>query len=340
MTEVLILDALRAAAPLDGLAPTSLDGVGALVRRLVERRGLHGVEELILGRSQRAGPAGLQDPARAVALAAGLPLSVGGFTVDRGGCAGLQALACGTRAIASGDRDVVVVAAASWGAAAPAAPCDAVAWRSSRLVEEEAVSLLRERFGLSPDDELRWAEGSVERASASAHLHARDLLGPSLAVPADGHGMTTAPKAEGAVALVLGTTHAAERLGVEPRARIVTVADAALDPGWRGLAAGQAALRALERASLRAADLDLVELDEGHAAWSLASATHAGLPLRRCQLHGGALALGHLGPAEGLRQALTLLGGLEESEARMGLCARGGADGQALAVVVDRARYA
>ncbi|RME25800.1 MAG: hypothetical protein D6798_08105 [Deltaproteobacteria bacterium] len=337
MTEVLFLDALATTAT-DG---ETLDGLGRLVARLLALRGLHGVEELVLGRPAGAGPTGPQDPARAMALAAGLPLHTGGFTVDRAGASGLQALACGARAIASGDRDLVVVAATSLRASTTAPPCEAVAWRTSPVPDAEAVALLRQRFDLSPEDEARWAADSAARVEAHRALHE----GVGLHLPArtgedQAAVATTAPPISGAVAFALGSTRAAERLGVEPRARLVAVVDAALDPGWRGMAAGEAARRALERASLRPDEMDRVELDEAHAAWALASAHHAGLPLPRCRPAGGALGLGHLGPAEGLRLLLTLLGGLDEADARYGLCARPGADGQALAVIVDRARFA
>jgi acetyl-CoA C-acetyltransferase len=142
---------------------------------------------------------------------------------------------------------------------------------------------------------------------------------------------------DGAAALVVASASRAKELGREPRARIVAQASAGVDPKVMGLGPVPAVRRALEKAGLSAADIDLYELNEAFAAQSLAVIRELRLDPARVNVNGGAIALGHPIGASGARILVTLLHALEARGAKRGLAGLCIGGGQGVALVVDRA---
>jgi acetyl-CoA acyltransferase len=103
----------------------------------------------------------------------------------------------------------------------------------------------------------------------------------------------SSPLTDGAAAVLLTSAEAAERLELAPLARFVTFAVAGVSPEIMGIGPVKAIPKALERAGLTVADLDLVELNEAFAAQVLAVIREAGLDEERVNVNGGAIALGH-----------------------------------------------
>jgi 3-oxoadipyl-CoA thiolase len=112
---------------------------------------------------------------------------------------------------------------------------------------------------------------------------------------------------DGAAALLLTSAERAGALGLKPMARMVAAASAGVDPRSMGLGPIPAVRKALARAGLSAADLDLVELNEAFAVQALAVMDELGLPPERTNINGGAIALGHPLGCSGARLMTTLV---------------------------------
>jgi acetyl-CoA acetyltransferase family protein len=140
---------------------------------------------------------------------------------------------------------------------------------------------------------------------------------------------------DGAAAVVVASRAAAERLGRAPLGRIVSWATAGVDPTIMGIGPVPASRRALERAGLSIADLDLIEINEAFAAQYLAVERELKLPRERTNVNGGAIAIGHPVGASGARLALTLLHELRRRGGRYGLASLCIGGGQGIAMVVE-----
>lgn len=112
---------------------------------------------------------------------------------------------------------------------------------------------------------------------------------------------------DGAAAVLLTSAGKAQELGLKPMARIVASAAAGVDPRLMGLGPVPAVRKALARAGLTVADLDLIELNEAFAVQALAVMEDLGLPHERTNVNGGAIALGHPLGCSGARIITTLL---------------------------------
>lgn len=112
---------------------------------------------------------------------------------------------------------------------------------------------------------------------------------------------------DGAAAVLLASADKAEALGLKPLARIIASASAGVNPRLMGLGPIPATRKALERADLTVADLDLIELNEAFAIQALAVMDELGLPPERTNVNGGAIALGHPLGCTGARLMATLL---------------------------------
>jgi len=141
---------------------------------------------------------------------------------------------------------------------------------------------------------------------------------------------------DGASAIVVASGAAVERLGLVPRARVVTAASAGIAPEIMGLGPVPATEKALARAGLAIADLGAVELNEAFATQSLASIRRLGLDEALVNADGGAIALGHPLGSSGSRLVVTLLGRMEREDARYGLATMCVGVGQGQAMILER----
>jgi 3-oxoadipyl-CoA thiolase len=140
---------------------------------------------------------------------------------------------------------------------------------------------------------------------------------------------------DGAACVVLASEERARELGREPLARIVSSGAAGVEPGYMGVGPVPATRKALERAGLKAADVDLVELNEAFAAQVLASMRELGFEHDRLNVNGGAIALGHPLGASGARLLGTLAWELRRRGARYGVATMCIGVGQGLAAVIE-----
>ncbi|WP_418320456.1 acetyl-CoA C-acetyltransferase [Piscinibacter sakaiensis] len=154
----------------------------------------------------------------------------------------------------------------------------------------------------------------------------------------DKEGSVTAGNAsglnDGAAAVMVMTAKKAESLGLKPMARIASYATTALDPAFMGMGPVTASQRALQRAGWKAADLDLMEINEAFAAQACAVNKEMGWDTSKINVNGGAIAIGHPIGASGCRILVSLLHEMQRRDAKKGLASLciGGGMGVALAV--------
>jgi acetyl-CoA acyltransferase len=156
-----------------------------------------------------------------------------------------------------------------------------------------------------------------------------------------GMGTVTAgnssPLNDGAAALLVMSEESARRLDLRPIARVRATAVAGVDPCVMGTGPVPATQKALRRAGLTLADIDLVELNEAFAAQAIACIRMLGLDEGKVNVRGGAIALGHPLGASGARIATTLLHAMQDQDAALGLATMCIGVGQGIAVVFERA---
>ena len=154
----------------------------------------------------------------------------------------------------------------------------------------------------------------------------------------DKEGSVTAGNAsginDGAAAVMVMSEQRARQLGLQPLARIKAFAASGVDPKIMGMGPVPASRRALEKAGWKAADLDLMEINEAFAAQACAVNKEMGWDTSKINVNGGAIALGHPIGASGCRILVTLLHEMQRRDAKKGLASLciGGGMGVALAV--------
>ncbi|WP_433735506.1 3-oxoadipyl-CoA thiolase [Pseudomonas putida] len=379
-----------------GLAPVRPDDLAAqLMRALVERSPFRAeqIEDVILGCTNQAGEDS-RNVARNALLAAGLPVSVPGQTVNRLCASGLAALLDAARAVTCGEGELYLAGGVESMSRAPfvLSKSESAYSREAKLFDTtigarfpnpkvnaqygddtmpETADNVAHDYGIGREAADAFALASQQRyAKALADgFFADEILAVqapagrkgTLAVAADEHprpqanaedlaklkplfegGVVTAGNAsginDGAAALLIGSRALGEHHGVKPRGRILSGAASGVEPRVMGIGPAFAIPKALERAGLSLADMDLIEINEAFAVQVL-GCLHL-LNLRaddpRVNPNGGAIALGHPLGASGARLALTALRELERRGGRYAVVSLCIGVGQGLAVVIER----
>lgn len=179
------------------------------------------------------------------------------------------------------------------------------------------------------DDEHPRAETTLEQLS-------------SLKTPFRKGGVITAGNAsgvnDGAAAMIIASAEQASAQGLTPRARIVAMATAGVEPKFMGLGPVPAVRKVLERAGLNINDMDVIELNEAFAAQALGVMRQLGLAddAEHVNPNGGAIALGHPLGMSGVRLALAATLELERRNGRYALCTMCIGVGQGIALILER----
>ncbi len=146
----------------------------------------------------------------------------------------------------------------------------------------------------------------------------------------------SSPLNDGASAMLVMSEEKAASLGLTSIAKIRATAVAGVDPCVMGTGPVPATKKALKRAGVELADLDLIELNEAFAAQSLACMRMLKLDEAKVNVHGGSIAIGHPLGASGARIATTLLHAMVAKEATLGLATMCIGAGQGIATVLER----
>ena len=215
-------------------------------------------------------------------------------------------------------------------------PQRAVAAQQSGVFDEEIVPVtVRSKGGeqVVRTDEHPRADASLESLAALRPIRGK----------IDDEATVTAGNAsgqnDGAAVCVVTHPDEAERLGLRPLARLVTWGVGGVPPRTMGIGPVPATERALGRAGLDLADLDLIELNEAFAAQALAVTREWGFgesDHERMNVHGSGISLGHPVGATGGRILATLTREMERRGARYGLETMCIGGGQGLAAVFER----
>jgi acetyl-CoA acyltransferase 2 len=206
--------------------------------------------------------------------------------------------------------------------------CAHRAWTSGIMAEEVTPVEIKSKKGVTlidKDDHLR-PETTMEVLAKLPTVFKKD-------------GVVTAGNAsgivDGAAALVIAGGNAVKEKGLKPLGRIVSWATVGVDPTLMGMGPAPAIRKALEKANLKLADLDLIEINEAFAPQYLACEKELGLDRDRVNVNGGAIALGHPLGASGARLLLTLLLELRRRGKKYGVASACIGGGQGIAMIIE-----
>ncbi len=352
------------------LAKTRPDDVLAQVLKgLVQQTGISAteIEDVLVGCAFPEGEQGL-NIARMAVLMAGLPLSVGGATVNRFCGSSMEAVHIAAGKIAYGAGEVFIAAGVEsmsripMGGFNPSPNPDLYgampsAYMSMGLTAEHLCKNFpisrkeQEEFTLASHQKAAKANlapeiiaikaraGMVEKDGcirADTTLEAMAGLAPAF----DAGGMVTAatssPMTDGASAVLVTSEAYAKAKGLTPLARIKSFAVAGVAPENMGLGPVDASRRALARSGISVDDLDIIELNEAFAVQAMACIRELKLDPAKINLDGGALAIGHPLGATGARITGKAAQLLHSSGKRFALATQCIGGGQGIATVLEK----
>lgn len=228
------------------------------------------------------------------------------------------------------------------------------------LNQIDSAEMIAEKWGLSREAMEQFAFTSHQRAQAASDagwfrneiaplngLEVDETIRPgttmeglaSLRTVQEG-GVITAGVAsqncDGAAALLIASERAVKDHGLTPRARIHHLSVRADDPVWMLTAPITATQHALRKAGMTVHDIDLFECNEAFASVPMAWMKELGIPHKKVNVQGGAIALGHPLGATGARLMTTLLNALERTGGRYGLQTMCEGGGQANVTIIER----
>ena len=153
-------------------------------------------------------------------------------------------------------------------------------------------------------------------------------------------GSVTAANASGindaAAAVIVMSKEKADELGIKPLCTIKSYASAGVDPQIMGIGPVPSTKKALEKAGLTMADMDLIEANEAFAAQSIAVGRDLGIDPAKLNINGGAIALGHPIGASGTRILVSLIHAMQKQDAKYGLATLCIGGGQGTALIVEK----
>jgi len=163
---------------------------------------------------------------------------------------------------------------------------------------------------------------------------------PKLRPAFDKDGTITAANAskinDGAAAILIMSKEKAKQLNLKPMVKIISQASAAQAPEWFTTAPSKAIAKALKKAKLNAEDIDLWEINEAFAPVAMAAIDDFKLDIKKVNINGGAIAIGHPIGASGARIFTTLLHAMKKQNAKFGLATLCIGGGEASAIIVER----
>jgi acetyl-CoA acetyltransferase family protein len=350
---------------------------GQVLNALVDRNDVDPgqVEDVQFGCVTQIGEQGW-NIGRMVPLVAGWPESVCGTTVDRQCGSSMQANFNAATAIWSGQLDLVVSAGAEMMSRVPmgsnggdlsdklldrwqivpqgiSAEVIAAEWDISRE-ELDAFSLESHRRAIRASDEGRFANEIIPVDLTNPHvgvvfdvdetprrdtsMEALAALKPAFLLDGKVTAGNSSQICDGAAGVLIASEDAANRLGLEPRARFVAFGLAGVDPHRMLHGNPQACAAALARAGFAWDDMSVIEVNEAFASVAEQFIRDAQLGDRREDVNpnGGGISLGHPLGATGARITATLLNELERRDARYGIASMCIGFGQAIAAVIEK----
>lgn len=356
---------------LAGVRPDTL--AAGVVRGLLQRTDLDPalLEDVILGCAYPEASQG-NNLARIVGLLAGLPHEVGGMTVNRFCGSSMQAVHIAAAQIEAGMGEAFLCVGVESMTMVPqggfnfspnpelqdttdayismgeTAENVAQRWNVSRA-DQEALAVDSHRKAAEARAQgrlageiipVRLASGDIVDAdgcirpttSAEALANLKPVFRPDGAVTAG----TSSPLTDGAAVVLVTSDAFAAKHGLKALARIKSFATVGVDPAVMGIGPIPATRKALARAGLSAADLDVIEINEAFSSQALACIRDLGLDPSKVNLDGGGLAIGHPLGATGARITGKAASLLAREGGRYALATQCIGGGQGIATILER----
>ncbi len=325
------------------------------------------IEDLLVGCAFPEGEQGL-NIARLAGLMAGLPLTVAGATVNRFCGSSMEAIHMAAGKIACGAGELFLCGGVESMTRVPMGgfnpspnPNLYAAMPGAYMAMGMTAENLCKQFDIARKDQEAFTLESHKKAAkadfskeiiaiktragevskdgcirADSTMEAMAGLAPAFDVNGTVTAATSSPVTDGAALTVVASEEYAVRNKLPMLARIKSFAVAGIAPEIMGMGPVDASRKALDRAGISIADLDVIELNEAFAVQALAVIGALGLPLEKINLDGGALALGHPLGASGARitgKAASLLAARGGKYALATQCIGGG---QGIATVLEK----
>jgi 3-oxoadipyl-CoA thiolase len=223
-------------------------------------------------------------------------------------------------------------------------------WKISRGAQDEFALQSQEKYFAALDngtwkDELMPVEIGEEKGSKKIidrdeHPRKTSLEKLSSLKPAFvKDGTVTAGNSsginDGAAAMLLASKESVTKYSLKPMAKVIAMAVAGVDPAIMGIGPVPATQKALKRASLSIANIDLIELNEAFASQSLACIHDLGIDSKKVNVNGGAIALGHPLGCSGVRLSTTLVHEMKRRGTKYGLATMCVGVGQGASVIYE-----
>jgi acetyl-CoA acyltransferase len=343
-----------------------------VVAGLIERTGVNpeDIEDLIVGCAFPEGEQGF-NVSRIIGMLSHLPIQVAGVTVNRFCGSSMQGIHMAAGAIQMNAGEAFICAGVESMTRVPMMGFNPMphpglyeSFPAVYMGMGETAENVATRYKLSREQQDEFALTSHQRADyARSHgLLADEIVtinGKASSISEDGcirpetdsdalaglkpafidQGTVTAgtssPLTDGASAVLVTTEDYAKTNGLEPLARIRSIAVAGCAPDVMGLGPINASRKALQRADIRADQLDVVELNEAFASQALACVQDLGLDLAKVNLDGGAIALGHPLGATGARITGKAAALLKREQKQFALATQCIGGGQGIATVLE-----
>jgi acetyl-CoA acyltransferase len=351
------------------------DLAAAVIRGLIERTGVPAgdLEDLLVGCAFPEGEQGL-NVARLIGFLADLPLDVAGATVNRFCGSSMQAIHIAAGAIQLGAGEAFLGAGVESMSRVPmlgfnpmpnpalverypqayvamgvtaenlarkySIPRErqeelAVESHARAAAAQQAGKLSAEIVPIGEGDDRVTSDGCIRPGTTPAILAE---LKPAFAADGTVTAGTSSPLTDGAAATLVTSEDYAKAHGLKPLARIRAVAVAGCAPEIMGIGPVGASRKALKRAGLTLADIDIIELNEAFAAQALAVVDELGLDLAKTNIDGGAIALGHPLGATGARITGKAAALLQRENKQFALATQCIGGGQGIATILEAVR--
>jgi acetyl-CoA acyltransferase len=333
------------------------------------------IEDVILGCATQSGEQAM-NIARYIAIMAGLPFGVAAQTINRQCASGMTAVHSAAHAIMADCGDVFIAGGIEHMTHLPEGTGADLNPKRFEFVERSSSSMgltaenLAEMYNISRKEQEEYALRSHRKAIAAQEEGSfRDETVP-VEVPLKNGGKklidsdqnprsytsldimaalepitrpngtitvaTASAASDGAAAILLMSREKAKKMGLKPKVRVLSMAVAGVDPKLMGLGIVPATKKALDRARLTTADIDVAEINEAFAVVAIVAIRELGIDEGKVNPNGGAVALGHPMGCSGARLVTTLTHEMVRRRAKYGLAAMCVGMGQGAATILER----
>ncbi len=317
------------------LASVRPDDLAAeVIKALIKKTGVNAndIEDVLLGCAFPEGEQGF-NMARMVALLAGLPITVGGATINRWCGSSMEAIHIAAGNIASGKGEVFIAAGVESMSRIPMGgynplpnPTLYAAMPDAYINMGLTAENLAKKYKIDREAQEAFAISSHKKAAAAnlkdeivpittkkgvvdadgiirPNSNKEDLakLNPAFDAAGSVTAATSSPLTDGAAAVLVTSEEYAKKHKLPILARIKSMAISGLDPAVMGEGPISSSQKALKKAGITAKDIDVMEINEAFAAQAMPCIEQIGCPIDRVNQEGGAIALGHPLGASGAR---------------------------------------